>query len=275
LTKLLHYRAMDMRPRLSAYIGGSGIEVGPGHNPFPIPDGASVRYLDRWWPDENRALWPDMVDPFFPDTDLVANFDIDRIPLPDSSQDFVVCSHVLEHLADPIGFLADIHRVLRPGGHAIVVLPDRRYTFDSTRQATSFDHLVADYKAGVTEVADDHIADYLEALSHNEGDRYQLAMSYDMHRKRSVHAHCWTDGEFRPIMNFALDEIGLSWQCIDWLPTEGIEFGFVLERTRTLRERVKARFRPRSLHGGTGIQNTDTAPPLSSNQPAHSMVADP
>jgi ubiquinone/menaquinone biosynthesis C-methylase UbiE len=36
--------------------------------------------------------------------------------LADSSQDFVIANHLLEHLPDPIGALKEWYRVLRAGG---------------------------------------------------------------------------------------------------------------------------------------------------------------
>ena len=44
--------------------------------------------------------------------------------VPDGSLDFVHSSHCLEHLRDPQEGLANWFRVLRPGGHLVVTLPD-------------------------------------------------------------------------------------------------------------------------------------------------------
>ena len=38
---------MSSRESLSSNLFGSGIEVGPGHTPFGVPDGVTVRYVDR------------------------------------------------------------------------------------------------------------------------------------------------------------------------------------------------------------------------------------
>lgn len=53
--------------------------------------------------------------------------DLTDLPYPDRSFDLVLCSHVLEHIPDDRKAIAEIARVLRPGGHAIVMVPiDRR-----------------------------------------------------------------------------------------------------------------------------------------------------
>lgn len=54
--------------------------------------------------------------------DIVA-FDGRHIPFPDDSFDHVLCTEVLEHAEDPVGLLAEIHRVLRPGGTLALTVP--------------------------------------------------------------------------------------------------------------------------------------------------------
>ncbi|MBP9926672.1 MAG: methyltransferase domain-containing protein [Cyclobacteriaceae bacterium] len=49
--------------------------------------------------------------------------DIHQIPFPDNHFDAVLCNHVLEHVADDIKAMSEIHRVLKPGGWAIMQVP--------------------------------------------------------------------------------------------------------------------------------------------------------
>jgi SAM-dependent methyltransferase len=53
-----------------------------------------------------------------PDTDADIVHDLDAFPYPleDSSFDHVLMQDVLEHVRDPIRVIAELHRVLRPGG---------------------------------------------------------------------------------------------------------------------------------------------------------------
>jgi SAM-dependent methyltransferase len=46
------------------------------------------------------------------------------LPFKDNSFDEVVCSHCLEHLVDPWATLWEIHRVLKPGGRLLLLLPN-------------------------------------------------------------------------------------------------------------------------------------------------------
>lgn len=49
--------------------------------------------------------------------------DIHKIPFPENHFDVVLCNHVLEHVRDDIQAMKEIHRVLRPGGWAILQVP--------------------------------------------------------------------------------------------------------------------------------------------------------
>jgi len=49
--------------------------------------------------------------------------DITKIPLRDAVFDLVICNHVLEHVSDDAQAMREIHRVLKPGGRAILQVP--------------------------------------------------------------------------------------------------------------------------------------------------------
>jgi SAM-dependent methyltransferase len=49
--------------------------------------------------------------------------DVQRLPLPDACFDAILCHHVLEHVPDDRAALAELRRVLRPGGWAILQSP--------------------------------------------------------------------------------------------------------------------------------------------------------
>jgi SAM-dependent methyltransferase len=49
--------------------------------------------------------------------------DITDIDAPDASFDLVYCSHVLEHVPDDGAAMKEMHRVLRPGGWALIQVP--------------------------------------------------------------------------------------------------------------------------------------------------------
>jgi SAM-dependent methyltransferase len=55
--------------------------------------------------------------------------DVTALPLESSSFDALICIHVLEHVVDDRAAIAELFRVLRPGGWALITVPlrlDRR-----------------------------------------------------------------------------------------------------------------------------------------------------
>jgi SAM-dependent methyltransferase len=47
----------------------------------------------------------------------------EALPLADAELDVVLCTQVLEHVPDPAGVLAELHRILRPGGRLYLSAP--------------------------------------------------------------------------------------------------------------------------------------------------------
>ncbi len=222
---------------------GRGIEIGPGHVPFPGVAAAKVRYIDRWAAGENRSLFPELGDGVvFPEPDIKADLDVDRLRAVRSrSQDFVIACHILEHLANPLAMLKEIDRVLRPGGKAVVVLPDREHTVDRTRAPTSLDHLVDELHGDVHEVSREHLVEAVAAQVYKmRADRRPLEEigadlgedELEMHRQRSVHVHVWTQAEFTEVVRYARSELGLRWDVLETMDTGrdgtyGDEFGWL------------------------------------------------
>jgi ubiquinone/menaquinone biosynthesis C-methylase UbiE len=50
-----------------------------------------------------------------------------KMPFADASFDIITAKHTLEHIESPMDGLREIHRVLRPGGVAFLVVPDAAY----------------------------------------------------------------------------------------------------------------------------------------------------
>lgn len=55
--------------------------------------------------------------------DGVDEVDITALPYADHSFDIIICNHVLEHVEDDVRALSELHRVLKPGGKAILQVP--------------------------------------------------------------------------------------------------------------------------------------------------------
>jgi SAM-dependent methyltransferase len=96
----------------------------------------------------------------------------------DETYDFVLASHVLEHVANPLRALQEWRRVLSPKGTMLVIVPDRRGTFDYHRTPTSFEHIEADFLNNTSEDDLTHVDEILAwhdiALDPCAGSRLQF-----------------------------------------------------------------------------------------------------
>jgi predicted SAM-dependent methyltransferase len=55
--------------------------------------------------------------------DVDLNIDLTKIPFPNSTFNAIICNHVLEHIPDDSAAMAEIFRVLKPGGWAMLQVP--------------------------------------------------------------------------------------------------------------------------------------------------------
>lgn len=78
-----------------------------------------------------------------------------------ASYDFVLASHTLEHVANPLRALAEWKRVLKVDGILALVLPHRDGTFDNRRPVTPLSHLIDDQKENMGEDDLTHLEEIL------------------------------------------------------------------------------------------------------------------
>jgi SAM-dependent methyltransferase len=94
----------------------------------------------------------------------------DLASIADGSYDFLLSSHILEHVANPLRALGEFHRVLKPKGFVLVAVPNQRHTFDHRRPLTTFAHLESDLAANTDESDMTHLEEIL-ALHDLEKDK--------------------------------------------------------------------------------------------------------
>jgi SAM-dependent methyltransferase len=126
------------------------------------------------------------------------------LPLAGSTLDFVVALHLLEHLPDPLGALAEWYRALRPGGILLLSVPDQRFWFDRLRPRTALEHLVADHGRRCRRVDLEH---YREWTRLTEPVTCEAAMEERAReleaRQYPIHAHVWTAGDVSDLIDHA------------------------------------------------------------------------
>jgi SAM-dependent methyltransferase len=59
--------------------------------------------------------------------------------------DYVLASHVIEHVPDMVSWLKEVDAVLKPDGQLRLAIPDRRFTFDFLRQSTGLAGVINAY----------------------------------------------------------------------------------------------------------------------------------
>jgi len=114
--------------------------------------------------------------------------------IPSASYDFILSSHNIEHLANPISALYRWLRILREDGWLVLVVPHKDGTFDHRRPVTSLRHLIQDHVNQVNEDDTTHLA---EILSLHDLDRDKSVQSFEEFRdvamrnvlERRLHHH--------------------------------------------------------------------------------------
>jgi predicted SAM-dependent methyltransferase len=127
--------------RLMFKTAGKGLEIGPSHSPLmPKADGFDVETLDYLDAEGLRSKYAaagidvsaveevDYVADGRPMTEVVG----DR-----HRYDWIVASHVLEHVPDLLGFLRDCEALLKPRGSLVLAIPDKRCCFDILRPVST------------------------------------------------------------------------------------------------------------------------------------------
>ena len=137
---------------------------------------------------------------------------IDLNQIADNSYDFILSSHSLEHTANPIKALTEWARILKPSGKLVLVLPDKRNTFDQYRKYTSFSHLLEDYHNNTLEHDTTHVEEILSTFDEKKagvalGDFEKLIS--DNYTNRAAHHHVFSQEVVKSMTEF----VGFTVEC--------------------------------------------------------------
>lgn len=240
--KVLHY--LDR--------SGLGLEIGPSHNPIaPKRQGFNVHILDHLSADGLRQKYADHARfgvriENIEEVDFVWNGeDLRDLIGQTASYDWIISSHVIEHIPDVITHLQQCAALLKPTGRMSLVIPDMRYCFDALGSInTTGDFLDAytqkrkrpspgaifDHFASACQRNDKITWDATEpirsqALMHDLADAKALwQRAYDS--AEYIDTHCWrfTPASFQ-LLIYDLQFLGLlPLQIIGFFETSGCEF---------------------------------------------------
>ncbi|MBV1916148.1 MAG: class I SAM-dependent methyltransferase [Pseudomonadales bacterium] len=130
----------------------------------------------------------------------------------DSSYDFILSSHCIEHIANPIKALEEWIRVLKQDGLLVLVVPHKEGTFDHQRPVTSFEHLIQDFENQIDESDLTHVEEILKlhdlAKDPGAGDFVAFEKRSKCNREnRCLHHHVFDTKQAVEMVNYVGLEI--------------------------------------------------------------------
>jgi SAM-dependent methyltransferase len=210
---------IELKHRSDGYkfLKGYGLDIGALYNPIPLLPGCQIEYCDVVTKEQALKAFPELDIDDLVDIQYICDLNKDGLTIfEDNKFDFVILSHVIEHVANPIYVISELFRITRPGGCVLIAAPDKNYTFDRDRALTPNAHLVEEYKENVTEITDVHYVDYLrsvrpEVFDLSEQD-FEKALQHA--RSRREHIHVWDSEAFREFLIMSLDLLKINSTCL-------------------------------------------------------------
>lgn len=155
--------------------------------------------------------------------------------------DYVVASHVVEHVPDLIGWFKELQSILVNGGEVRLIIPDKRFTYDYLRHETRLPdvvyahlikarapqpHVVHEYVMNVVKLdgslawrgqVDDRMLEYHHPLQHAENCALNVLRNGKYHD-----VHCWvfTPCSFGLLMADLATRGLITFECTDFFDTE-------------------------------------------------------
>lgn len=213
---------------------GQGLEIGPSHNPIaPKKKGFNVHILDHVSAEDLRKKYQghginiDNIE----EVDFVWNGEpFQELIGKTGCYDWIIASHLIEHVPDLISYLQQCEALLKPAGILSLVIPDKRYCFDYFSSSSLTGNVLDAYAEKRVRPSHGQIFDHFANASKRNGN---IAWSSDglggadalvhtfadaqAHWARSASAmdyidvHCWrfTPASFRLLIS-DLNGLGLS-----------------------------------------------------------------
>lgn len=276
-------RAIQRRDKLFAHISPGvqrGIEFGPLCTPLVRPEVGNIRYIDHASTDDLKKKYEGHTT-----VDIENIVDVDYVwngqPLRElidgySEVDFAVASHVIEHVPNLIGWLLEIHSILKVGGILSLAIPDKRFCFDFKRQLTEPQHLVEAYLLRYTQPSPRMVFDHYSNVVQIDGDIAWNSWDLppDPDRMRNTHkpaealdkarraaesgeyfdAHCWvfTPESFLDNLSVLVQLNLLPYKISTFFDTYGHEFIVSLQSTPRKETEASVSAKRSSILGAKG-----------------------
>lgn len=152
---------------------GQGLEIGPSHNPLtPKKHGYNVHILDHLSDEDLRKKYAGHGVSLenIETVDFVwSGEDLSELIENKSCYDWIIASHVIEHVPDLISFLQQCAVLLKPEGKLSLVIPDKRYCFDYFNPVSSTGQLLDAYEQKRIRPSPGQIFDHLSNACSSNG----------------------------------------------------------------------------------------------------------
>lgn len=227
-----------------------GVEIGALHRPLIEKSESEVYYLDHCSTEDLKKKYASD-----PNVDVGGIVDVDFVwsdqPAAQTLEtvcplDYVVASHVIEHVPDLIGWLLEMRDTLRDGGSLVLAVPDKRFTFDIQRRTTAIEEVRGAYKErrrrpGLRCIMD-HYANVVRAdvgtlwLDYAKADEcpfyhdpsFLSLVDSQYAEGRYIDVHCWvfTPWSFLQNLGKIVEETGLGFDlaAFQTTPARHLEF---------------------------------------------------
>jgi SAM-dependent methyltransferase len=135
---------------------GRGLEIGPLFDPVVHRFECDVRYVDvhagpqlkEYYATHPGVPVDDIVDPDFVLIGPEGTRTLVEAVEPAAPFDWIVASHVIEHVPNLIGWLSEVSEILTENGQLVLAVPDRRFSFDADRPPTTVGEMLLAERQG-------------------------------------------------------------------------------------------------------------------------------
>jgi len=191
----------DLRTYFSSKLSGKGLDIGPLHQPMVRHQDMDVDYVDRFTIDKLRIHYPELNEYKFVEPDIIDDAETLR-KIKKNTYDFLIASHLLEHMKNPLLALQNWVRVIKPGGKIFLVVPDKRSTFDAKRARTTIQHMILDYQSPSSERDFEHYLD-LAINVHNKSQHDAIREAeHFIKLDYSIHFHVFIDDNVTELLQW-------------------------------------------------------------------------
>ena len=237
-------------------VRGKGLEIGPSHSPIaPKREGFDVDIVDHLSAQGLRQKYSDhQVDTAkIEDVDYIWKGELlSELIKRSEHYDWIIASHVIEHMPDPITFLQQCQHLMKPDGKLALVIPDKRFCFDYLQPISLSGSLLDAFHEKRTRPTPGQIFDYVaNACGLEQTSAWSTAGFDSLHLLHDFHsavalwhqacsgsdyfdAHCWrfTPSSFKLIIS-DLNTLGIiKMSTIAEYDTDGNEFFCILSKVR-------------------------------------------